>query len=354
MNKPGFTLVEILLASAIAAVLSGLLFTVVSQLNRSIPIIDRRADTYEKASIVNAQLERDLSGVSAPNEFYARQKLAQKDKPQEQSSSDQKKNDEQKKSAEDKKAKETVESSSTDEAAKKPLEKLFYSTNKDGMFEQLSFITTNPLQIYWGGKAGSAKPRVARVLYALQEEKNPRKNAKKSYRLVRQESPTLDWDQFKSNEGIKEYTLADNIRSMQVEFSAVLLPQEKGKEEKPAETGTAKAPAKKEIEKKKDWSGKIEDDTQKDKPKRLPLAPQLAQFDIVFWDEKQQRSTPFSFTIRIPAELEEKRSEGPALLEKLKTLVGHTSPPSQQQQKPSMFAQQHKPTFNFSSPRLGS
>jgi prepilin-type N-terminal cleavage/methylation domain-containing protein len=356
MNKPGFTLVEILLASAIAAVLSGLLFAVVSQLNRSIPIIDRRADTYEKASMVNAQLERDLSGVSAPNEFYARQKLAQKDKPQEQSSSDQKKNDEQKKSAEDKKAKETAESSSTEEAAKKPLEKIFYSTNKDGMFEQLSFITTNPLQIYWGGKAGSAKPRVARVLYALQEEKNPRKNAKKSYRLVRQESPTLDWDQFKSNEGIKEYTLSDNIRSMQVEFSAVLIPQEKGKEAKPAETNAAKGPTKKEIQKKKDWSGKIEDESQGDKSasaKKLPLTPQLAQFDIVFWDEKQQRSTPFSFAIRIPAELEEKRTEGPALLEKLKTLVGHTTTPSQQQQKPSMFAQQQKPMFNFSSPRLG-
>lgn len=354
MNKPGFTLVEILLASAIAAVLSGLLFTVVSQLNRSIPTIDRRADTYEKASMVNAQLERDLSGVSAPNEFYARQKLGAKDKPQEQSSSEQKKGEEQKKSAEDKKAKETAESSSTDEAAKKPLEKIFYSTNKDGMFEQVSFITTNPLQIYWGGKAGSAKPRVARVLYKLQEEKNLRKNAKKSYRLVRQESPMLDWDQFKSNEAIKEYTLADNIRSMQVEYSAVLLPQEKGKEEKPVETDKAKGPAKKEIEKKKDWSGKVEDDTQKDKPKRLPLAPQLAQFDIVFWDEKQQRSTPFSFTIRIPAELEEKRTEGPALLEKLKTLVGQTTPATQQPQKPSMFAQQQKPTFNFSSPRFGS
>lgn len=354
MNKPGFTLVEILLASAIATVLSGLLFVVVSQLSSSIPVIDRRADTYEKASIVNAQLERDLSGVSAPNEFYARQKLGAKDKPQEQSSSEQKKGEEQKKSAEDKKAKETAESSSTDEAAKKPLEKIFYSTNKDGMFEQVSFITTNPLQIYWGGKAGSAKPRVARVLYKLQEEKNPRKNAKKSYRLVRQESPMLDWDQFKSNEAIKEYTLASNIRSMQVEYSAVLLPQEKGKEEKPAETDKAKGPAKKEIEKKKDWSGKVEDDTQKDKPKRLPLAPQLAQIDIVFWDEKQQRSTPFSFTIRIPSELEEKRTEGPALLEKLKTLVGQTTSATQQPQKPSMFAQQQKPTFNFSSPRFGS
>ena len=54
---------------------------------------------------------------------------------------------------------------------KKPLEKVFYSVNKEGNLNQLSFLTTNPLQVYWSSKAGSAKPRIARVLYTLKEEK---------------------------------------------------------------------------------------------------------------------------------------------------------------------------------------
>lgn len=352
MNKPGFTLVEVLLASAIAAIMTGLLFMVVRQLNSSVPVIDRRADIYEKAAIVNAQFERDLSGITAPNEFYARQKLA-KDK-QEQSPTEQKKGEKQKKNEDEKKPKEIEENTQpADQTPKKPLEKIFYSMNKDGMFDQLSFITTNPLQIYWG-KSGSAKPRIARVTYNLQEEKNTRKNAKKSYRLVRQESPILDWDQFKSDQSIKEYTLVDNIKSLAVEYSAVVVPKEQAAKSGQAEQ--SKTPAKKEIEKKKDWTGKAEEGA----TKKLPLVPGLAQFDLVLWDQKQQRSVPFTFTVIIPAQLEEKRSEGPALLEKLKTLVGQTSsstPPAQKsspfnQQSP-MFAQQQRPSanFNFSQPR---
>lgn len=353
MNKLGFTLVEVLLASAIAAIMTGLLFMVVRQLNSSVPVIDRRADIYEKAAIVNAQLERDLSGVTAPNEFYARQKLA-KDK-QEQSPTEQKKGEEQKKNEEEKKTKEKQESTQpADQTPKKPLEKIFYSTNKEGMLDQLSFITTNPLQIYWG-KSGSAKPRIARVIYSLQEEKKLKDNAKKSYRLVRQESPILDWDQFKSDQSIKEYTLADNIKSLTVEYSAIIVPQDK--EAKPTQTEAAKAPVKKEIEKKKDWAGKVEE--QNEGSKKLPLTPGLAQFEIALWDQRQQRSIPFSFAIAIPSQLEEKRTEGPALLEKLKTLVGQTTPatkqsPFNQNQQSSMFAQNQRnaPNFNFSQPRL--
>ncbi len=347
MNKPGFTLVEVLLASAIAAIMTGLLFMVVRQLNSSVPVIDRRADVYEKAAILNAQLERDLSGVTAPHEFYARQKTA-KDKPEQPASAEQKKTDDQKKSEEEKKAKETQETT-TEQTPKKPLEKIFYSTNKEGMLDQLSFVTTNPLQIYWGEKSGSAKPRIARVMYSLQEEKNPRNNAKKSYRLVRQESPLLDWDQFKADQSIKEYTLADNIKSLMVEYSAVVVPEEKAG--KPTQAEGTKVPAKKEIEKKKDWTGKTQE--QNEGSKKLPLAPGLAQFEIALWDQKQQRSIPFSFAVSIPAQLEEKRSEGPALLEKLKTLVGQTTPTTQQPQQPTWAQQQRPaPNFNFSQPRL--
>lgn len=350
MNKPGFTLVEVLLASAIAVILTGLLFMVVRQLNSSIPIIDRRADVYEKAAILNAQLERDFSGIIAPNEFYARQKTKAQDK-QESSAEQKTLRQAQDDRGEEKKKKESQEESLSQEAPKKPLEKLFYSMNKDGMLDQISFITVNPLQVYWG-KTASAKPRIARVVYSVQEEKNSRKNAKRSYRLVRQESPLLDWDQFKSDASIAEYTVADNIKSITVEFSAITVPQENTQ----GQSADEQKASKKEIEKKKDWTEKVQEQT--DAAKKLPLAPQLAQFDVVFWDQNQQRSIPFSFAIPIPAQLEEKRSEGPALLQKLRTLVGqkpvNTEPQSNNAQPSTIFARQQRPvpTFNFSQPRL--
>jgi prepilin-type N-terminal cleavage/methylation domain-containing protein len=79
MNKSGFTLVELLIATLIAGLLGSLLISAVYQVNRAVPIIDTRSDVYEKAAIVNAQLERDLSGVIAPNEYYVRQKNAPKE-----------------------------------------------------------------------------------------------------------------------------------------------------------------------------------------------------------------------------------------------------------------------------------
>ena len=52
-------------------------------MNRYVPVIDNLTGIYEKAAIVNAQLERDISGVTAPNEFYARQKKAEPKKGEE-------------------------------------------------------------------------------------------------------------------------------------------------------------------------------------------------------------------------------------------------------------------------------
>ena len=72
MNKPGFTLIELLIATFIASILGALLFAALFQMNRFVPRIDQYAEIYEKAALVNAQLERDLSGVTASNEYYYR------------------------------------------------------------------------------------------------------------------------------------------------------------------------------------------------------------------------------------------------------------------------------------------
>ncbi len=73
MNKPGFTLIELLIATFIASILGVLLFSALYQVNRFVPLVDNTTSIYEKAALINAQLERDLSGATAPNEFYYRQ-----------------------------------------------------------------------------------------------------------------------------------------------------------------------------------------------------------------------------------------------------------------------------------------
>ncbi len=332
MNRPGFTLIELLVATFIAGLLSVLLFAAVYQINRFVPVIDSMTDLYERAALVNAQLERDLSGVTVPNEYYARMPKKEAVK----------KEGEQKKAANEKtkKADETLrqaqgerggqnEEKSEDNQPKKPLEKVFYGINKDGIFDQLSFITTNPLQVYWSTKAGSAKPRVARVLYKLKQEPKP-KTGPQLYSLIREETGNLEYDAL-GKEHAKEYVLAQGISGMTVEYTAVL-PEEKKDEKMASEKqGTLRqAQGEREIKKTRDWLGKSPQEApQPEAPKeKAPLAPQLIEFTVNFWDAHKKRAVPFTFKIRIRSEIDEKRAdESPRLLEKLKDLVGQVFPP---------------------------
>lgn len=328
MNRSGFTLIELLLATLIASILGALLFSALYQINRFVPVIDTTTDVYEKAAIVNAQLERDLSGVTAPNEFYARSKLRQEKAPEQSTQKGNKEQEAQKKEA----AEETHE----DTRPKKPLEKIFYGTNKESGFEQLTFITTNPLQVYWSEKAGSAKPRIARVQYVLEEEQSKNKNQKKSYRLLRKESSNLEADAFAhGKEKVSEHVLAQGIRSMSAEYFAFITKQEK------QEQAGQKKSQKKEIKKSADWLGakegtesKVAVDEQEKNKEKLPLVPTAVEFALAFWDTPKKRSIPFSFKIMIRSDVEGRRSQdSPGLIGKLKDLVSITFPPDQQQQK---------------------
>lgn len=251
MNRAGFTLLELLIATLIASILSALLFAALFQVNRYVPVIDNLTGIYEKAAIVNAQLERDLSGVTAPNEFYARQKKVEPKKGEDaKKESAAKKEDEEKKKAAEAKAEADKEKS------KKPLEKIFYGVNKESNLDQLSFITTNSLQVYWSDKAGSAKPRIVRVLYMLKEE--PTKDGKKSYSLIRRESNNLEFDPIaKGGKDISEYVLAEGIKSAQVEYT-FFPPEEPAPSTQPTPGATAgkQVKEKKESKKTPDWAGK--------------------------------------------------------------------------------------------------
>jgi prepilin-type N-terminal cleavage/methylation domain-containing protein len=313
VKNPGFSLVELLIASLIASILSGLLMSAIYQINRFVPVIDSTTAIYENIALINAQLERDLSGVTAPNEWYLRQK-----KPQQKnaaSKQDQKKEDEEEQAEENAAA-------GAPAKQQRPLEKIFYSTNKGGMLDQLTFITTNPLQIYWGAKSGSAKPRVARVRYLLKEEKPTPKNPAKSYTLVRQESAKLDVSALDNKETAKEYEMVRGIKSLTVEYTAVL--QEQKEQEAPTQgagqqEAAKKESAKKEIKKVAEWLEKK--DSEQENKQKLPVVPQLVEFTVALWDLPKKKSRSFSLKIPIRSEIEAERKEGSRLLGRLKELV---------------------------------
>lgn len=317
MNKSGFTLIELLIATAIAAMLAVLLFASLYQINRYIPVIDTTTDVYEKAALLNAQLERDLSGVTVPNEYYVRQGGQQEGQPE------QKKKDEAgKKETEDQKKKKENEQ---EVKPKKPLEKIFYSVNKEGVLDQLTFITTNPLQVYWSTKTGSAKPRITRVVYTLRPDSA--KQAAKSYSLIRQESDNLEYNESQIKEG-KGFVIAEGIRSLTPEYTAIIEqkenePQAQEKEKKAA----AEQKKKREIKKMSEWLAKSQKEAaQAEQKEKLPLVPHFAGFTIAFWDTQKKRSISFPFKIKILSEAEEKRTESAPIVQKLKQLIGHAFP----------------------------
>jgi prepilin-type N-terminal cleavage/methylation domain-containing protein len=306
----GFSLVELLIATFIASILGSLLFFALYQVNRSVPVVDNTTAIYEKAALINAQFERDLSGTTAPNEFYYRQPEPERKKKQEANAkaepalskvegADKKKSEEDKKETEGEKK------------PKKPLEKIFYSSNKESALNQLSFLTTNPLQVYWTAKTGSAKPRIARILYELKEEKG----TPKSYSLIRKESPNLEFDQITKTgkEGPQEYVLAEGIKSLTAEYT-YYVPEKKVDQKKLAEQKAkgeqAEAPKeakKKEIKKTNQWVVQEKKEGKEEEGSQLPLAPQLVELKIALWDNQKKRSVPFIFKFRVPADIPEKR-----------------------------------------------
>lgn len=324
MNRSGFTLVELMIATMIALILSMLLFTAIRQIRRFIPFVDSLTQQYETAALINAQLERDLSGTTAPTEFYFRapkDEKAQKAKSEEEKKKIESQNEKEKKgqAAKEKKSQEEKTQKEESEKSKKPLEKIFYGTVKNGMLDELTFVTTNPLQVYWSAKAGSAKPRAARVRYTLKEEKQTKKNVPKSYSLSRQESSNLEYDQINQ---APEIIMASNIKSVTVEYTQVV--QEEKKE------GLKETAKKSELKKNTQWLDKNEKEAapqtgkEKEEP---PLVPQLVEFTISLWDIPKKRSTQFSFPIKIRSEIEKKKEVSPQdLVGGLKTLFSIAKP----------------------------
>jgi len=176
----GFVLIELVVTFMISSLLALSLYNILFQMQKSAQYVDQVVDVDQRLSIIHERLQLDFNGLFFPI-------LALPAKPGSKKMVDQKTG-----------AADLPEQTSLDHN----IAKVLYSANQaDGLLQECSFITSNPLQSY-----GEVVPRVARVIYILNSEYG----RTDSFKLQRQQALDLDYQAAKSD--ALRYTLANGIR----------------------------------------------------------------------------------------------------------------------------------------------
>lgn len=285
--KRAFTLIELLVALAITSVVITLLFNSFLQTTMIVTRADNIMSINTRAALIQHQLEKDIMGAFLPVQaFRDREDQQQKDKKANNMKTFDKKPSPKKRTE------------------KEELKKIFYGINRGIMLDLLTFITNNPMSAYWGAKTGRAKPKIARIVYRLEEDSN-REN---SSTLYRQEGAKLEFEPYSKAEGVSQiraYPLAEGIKELTVKYRVVLEEEEeKGTREEQAEKA-----GKKKKEKKKETQFKTFDqwNLEKEMPKNVKRRiPNVVDIKLVLWDDKGDRDATFEFSIPIIPNISEK------------------------------------------------
>lgn len=287
----GFMLIELIVASLIASLLSAVLLTALSQSSRVQTSVDTTVDLSERIGIVVNQLEKDLAGAFVP--VQAEQPdIEQAMQDTVSSSAD---------SSGNKSAQGTGDK--TDQKKQpKPIEKIFYGTNKDGMLDTLTLVTNNPLVVFVGKDVGTVKPKVVRVQYTLK----PDVENKNSFILFRQESNELDLAEYKN---VRPYEVIGGIKKLQVSYTARLEKKEKSKASDAAAEKSPEKPKKSyEYKIQSDWVSEKKDENKKaqaqgdDKEPEFPRIPYSVEFKITLWDKQNKKEKDYTLVCAIPVD----------------------------------------------------
>jgi len=311
----GFTLLEVMIATAIASVLSVSLFVALRQTMGFQRATDTIVDAYSKAAVIQNQMERDFMGFFVPIQAYDLASTA------------------------------TPAPGAAPKKKIEQIDRIFFAPRGKEQFQLLSFITTNAMQVYWGKTVGEPKPLVARVVYRLVEQKPETKEEEISYTLQRQESAHLDFALFEGapeKQKVRAYDIVTDIKEMKVTYIARLyINEDKGPSQaSPQATPGKQSEGKQGSDKSKDAKGtddknKLPTWTYKEfsewdwSPKKVKAAkpgekekttespdqkkgeqvsrvPFYIKVHLVLWDAAHQRTMPFEFVFaRKPFEAEE-------------------------------------------------
>ena len=184
--KSGFSTLELIMVMAISAIIMTCLLEIYNQVGRNMIRVERFVFEDTQLLTLKNRLEKDLSGLSAI--WFTQADV------------------EEKKAA----GAEQKNVSTTD---KKKSSRYFYSVNKNGHLDTLTFVTTNGLQSY-----GSLHNRFVRVVYQVE----PDLAHEGMLRLMRKEimTPTENIDEASLSEG-KFYELVDGIMAISITFQLV-------------------------------------------------------------------------------------------------------------------------------------
>ncbi len=273
-NKPGFTLIEMMVAIVITSILGGMLLTIFLQTQRSVNRINETIDVDFEDSIIYNQLEKDISGIFVPQLFVDdRSSESKKEKPAQPGQPP--------KQAQPPKPKRKLAR----------VKDALVSANEGKSIKNLSFITNNPLQVY-----GESKPRMVRVEYYLE----PDENNSKQLKLYRRESNKIEMAEFKDADP-RSYQIAAGVKQFSLEFYAAKQPKkkEKKKEDEKKKEGEE---ARKEVPELVPFAEWNDSTTKENKELYQELLPIFLRVDLELWessnpDEDQSRKYTFFYHV---------------------------------------------------------
>lgn len=269
-TKSGITLIELVVGLLLSSLILTALFTVYGTISRTVARAQVTMERDHAVAIFQHQWRRDIQGVFAPP--YPEKEI-KKTKEQDVSAA---------KTVPDK----TPAPAAEKKEKPKPIKKIFDATQKDATLQALTFISTNPIAVYEKSQTGS-KPRMVRIVYRL--ESDGKKPA--SYRLMRQESDTLEFDAFSSRapKPIKAYELLANIKKLTIEFMVEKQEKQEQKEKEKKKGRSFKSFA--------EWHS----DERFKEEKEVPLIPDIMRTTLVLADADTNQERTYHFDYVIPA-----------------------------------------------------
>ena len=254
----GFSLLEVMLAMAISAGLTFILFQALTQSSLVLSKVVNTAQIHRNLTIVQQLWEREFSGIFSPTINWDPE--SEKNESESSPESKDKKSESEKKETPDKEnatekkeeKKEDKKTDSKDAPEKKPVPQPFvYELDATNNLKMFTFITTNPTVVY-----DEPQTRMVRVMYKLEPDPE---NAS-TFILVHQQSEDLDPKHFISGayNAIRSYPILKGIKTLQCTF---LIP--KVEDEKEEAEGANKGPE----EKKEDEKSSVKDKKEKKEKK---------------------------------------------------------------------------------------